>query len=109
MTYTKKSEGKPSLNKIYPKFIEDIAKTLDFGDNKYGLMNWKNYKDINDLTSALFQHYNQFNSGELLDSQSGLSHLAHIASNAMMLMWLIDNDVVEIKDLYYNNKQGIIK
>ena len=99
--YNKKIENKANINKIYPKFIEEIGKVLDYGDNKYGLMNWKKYENINELTSALMRHSNQFNSGDMFDEESGYSHLSHIASNCMMLMWLIDNGVVKMEDLYH--------
>jgi len=99
-----KTEKKPNLNKIYPNFIQELAKVLDFGDEKYGVMNWKGYSNINELMSALMRHTSQLNGGELIDKQSGLSHLAHISANCMLLMWLLDNGIVSLDNLYYGTK-----
>ena len=99
--YNKKTEGKPNVNKVYPRFIEEIAKAMDHGDVKYGYKNWHDYKDINELMSALGRHYYKCCNGEILDKETMLNHLAQVGSNAMMIMYLIDNDIIKVEGLYY--------
>lgn len=101
-SYNRKTENKPNLNKVDPDFIEGIAKVLDYGDNKYGEGNWRQYSNINELVSAQMRHIDKFRVGEQFDIESTLQHLDHAASNLMMIRWLLKNKVIKIEDLHFN-------
>ena len=69
--------------------IEEIAKVLAMGKKKYGAWNWIHVDDAtNRYTSALLRHLTAIQEGESLDSESGLSHLSHLACNALFLVYL---------------------
>lgn len=69
--------------------LEDIAKVLSFGAKKYGSRNWQNLDNAQErYTAALIRHTNAFMKGELLDPESGLSHLAHAGCCILFLMFL---------------------
>lgn len=102
-----KNEDKPNISKTYPILLEQMSKILDFGDKKYGKMNWKTYEDINEIVSALDRHKMAWELGETEDSQTGMSHMSHVACNAMFLLWYEINKPEKLKDLYYNKSQKI--
>ena len=59
---------------------------------KYGADNWKTIENaIPRYKDALHRHMNAFEQGKMDDEESGLSHLAHVAANAMFLHWLAHN------------------
>jgi hypothetical protein len=84
---------KPRLNLLMqevPYGLEQLALTLQLGEDKYGRGNWREVENKEDrYLAALLRHLVAYNKGEKLDPESGLSHLAHVASNAM---FLLDNE-----------------
>jgi hypothetical protein len=68
------------------KEVEDVVKILDLGAKKYAKDNWKKL-DTDTYKKALARHMASYLGGELNDKESGLSHCAHIACNALFLMW----------------------
>ncbi len=81
--FTKESLSvmKPLFGAITTKFSLGIAKVLAIGAAKYGRDNWKKCpKDKLDLYwDALYRHLNAYQSGELVDAETGESHLSHAA------------------------------
>lgn len=84
---TKYDSGKPMIDLIVPEFIVGMAKILTFGAQKYGRENWKKGLEYNRLYAALQRHALAYHSGEHVDSESGLSHMLHVACNAMFIFW----------------------
>lgn len=82
---------KPQLDLIPAEAIIEIGKVLTFGQSKYGRANWANGIEVSRLLSAAMRHLNQFNSGEDLDPESGLSHVSHAACNMAFLIWTLQN------------------
>ena len=80
---------KPPLDLLTLEFLEGSAKALGFGAQKYGRFNFKGGIDHSRLIAAALRHINQYNNGENLDSESGLSHLCHAAASLNMLMWMV--------------------
>lgn len=79
-------EVKPMYQLLDPDFLEGIAKVLTMGAQKYAPDNWKKVgKD--EYVRAIMSHYIKWRKGELLDSESGLPHLYHMATNAMFVDW----------------------
>lgn len=82
----KHDEGKNRLDLIEPEFIEGVGKVLTFGAEKYGPNNWQNVDDAeNRYYAAALRHLLAWRKGEKVDSESGLSHLDHVATNIMFL------------------------
>lgn len=78
-----------------------IVKCYTFGAKKYAPNNWAKVEDgYNRYKAALLRHLVAFESGEVIDPESGLPHLAHMAWNAIAVMYfgLLEHKLVsEIK------------
>lgn len=81
--------GKPRMTLIYrdmAKSLEDVVKVGTFGANKYSDRGWKSVPDAEErYFDALIRHMNKIFSGEIMDPDSGLSHYAHLAWNALAI------------------------
>lgn len=86
--FIKHDNGKPMISLIDPKFIEGLATVMTQGANKYGRDNWKECKEPHRYLDALLRHTLKYWDGEKVDTESGKSHLYHIAFNAMALDYL---------------------
>lgn len=74
---------------VQPEFIEGIAEVLTFGAKKYKPNSWQTVPDgKRRYKDALYRHWLAYLKGEEYDLESGLSHLKHIACNAMFLLHL---------------------
>ena len=74
--------------------IEKVAEVLTFGAKKYTRNGWQTVDDAERrYTDALYRHMNAIHRGEELDPESGLSHRAHAACNAMFLLELDNTEV----------------
>lgn len=73
--------------------IEEIVKILTFGANKYADNNWQIVPNAKErYYAALMRHIVAYRKGEGIDSESGVSHLAHAMCNMIFLMWLNNNE-----------------
>ena len=86
MTFQKHDAGKPRIDLIPHEFITQTAEVLTVGANKYGANNWRAGADWSRYFSAMQRHLWAFKSGEDLDPETGLSHLAHAACCLSFLM-----------------------
>ena len=79
MSEGKKYDGeKPRMHLLPPKSMVEVAKVLTFGAEKYDEHNWRKLENLqNRYTSGALRHIFAHNDSELLDEESGLSHLAH--------------------------------
>jgi len=79
---------KPRPELIPPEALEEIAKVLAFGADKYAAGNWATGNGFawSRLYGALLRHLYAWARGEDKDPESGLSHLAHAGC---MLVFLI--------------------
>jgi len=66
--------------------FEEISKVLTYGANKYAPDNWKKVAPDRYI-DAMWRHYIAWRTGEERDSESGLSHAAHFATNAVFLLY----------------------
>ena len=72
--------------------VSKVVDVLTFGAKKYTRDGWQTVDDAERrYTDALYRHMNAIHKGEHLDPESGLSHRAHVATNAMFLLEL-END-----------------
>lgn len=67
--------------------MEETAWVLKGGAEKYGIRNYRHNKVCaSTYISAIMRHLNKWREREDLDTESGRSHLAHIAANCAILM-----------------------
>lgn len=68
----------------------EVAKVMAYGASKYGVGNWtKDGVTYNRYYAACMRHMLQWQSGEDLDSETSINHIAHAASNLLFLLALI--------------------
>jgi len=101
----KYDNDKAPIALIPPECISEIAKVFGYGAKKYGINNWR--KDLNNTSfsrtySSIQRHLNAFWSGEDNDPESGMPHLAHAATQIMILM--IQNKDGTIMDDRWKNE-----
>lgn len=65
--------------------VGDVVEVLKHGAEKYGDRNWEKGMDHSRVFSAALRHMVAYQSGEDADAESGLSHLAHAATNLLFL------------------------
>lgn len=84
----KDDAGKPRADLLVPEFLEEMAAVLTMGAEKYSENSWKYVENaVPRYTAALYRHLWAAQKNELIDSESNLSHYAHIAVNAMFLYY----------------------
>lgn len=79
--------------------LVEIAKVFGHGAKKYGKFNYKAGLSWGRVIGAAYRHLGAFNSGEDLDPESGLSHIAHLGCCVIMLLDYI-KDHPELDDRY---------
>ena len=83
---TKYDEGKPALDLWSADALEETAKVLAFGANKYEAHNWAKGIKYSRVFSALLRHLWAFWRREKLDKETGIHHLAHAMCCLMFLL-----------------------
>lgn len=84
----KADAGKADWSLLPIEAVEEIIKVLEFGKDKYTVDGWKDVPNAeNRYYSALMRHVAEYRKGEKFDSETGLPHIAHAATNALFLIW----------------------
>ena len=74
----KHDQSKPRFSLIPLAPLQDVIAVLEFGARKYGTDNWKHVENPKQrYLDAFMRHTMAYMSGELIDPESGLPHLAH--------------------------------
>ncbi len=82
--------GKPEFSLVPPHALRATAEVLTFGAKKYEVDNWKFVENgAYRYKNAAMRHVNSYLSGEKIDPESGLHHLAHAVC---CLMFILDAD-----------------
>lgn len=87
--------GKSRLDQLPPKATVKLGEVFGYGAKKYGNWNWAEYAgewSDQQLIGSTLRHLMAYQAGEDIDPESGLTHLAHAAANAMMLLELKINN-----------------
>jgi len=92
---------KPQYDLIDAHALEDLAKVLTIGAQKYDRYNWKNVEPHR-YEAALLRHIQAWRMGEKKDPETGLHHMAHALANAMFLYCHDNLEPVEITDIEDN-------
>jgi hypothetical protein len=75
--------------------LEQVTDILDYGNKKYPADDGSNWRKVdnakNRYTSAAMRHWSAWLSGEKIDAETGKSHLAHMITNLLFLMWFERN------------------
>lgn len=77
-------DGKPRMDLLPMDALLEVAKVLAMGAKKYGDRNWEKGIDTQRLRAAGLRHDAASEMGEDLDPESGLTHRAHKACDALM-------------------------
>lgn len=84
----KHDAGKPRMDLLPFEALEAIAQVLTFGAEKYSVDGWKKVDNAERrYMAALLRHLCAHDRGEARDAESGLPHAAHMATNALFILW----------------------
>jgi hypothetical protein len=70
--------------------LECMLDVLIFGAKKYEPNGWKKGYKISHCSNSLYRHIVLVSKGELVDSETGISHYGHILCNLMFMSYWID-------------------
>ena len=102
----KYDEGKSmvgTLINVFPEALMAIGKCIEFGTHKYpNPNNWKKVKGANKrYQDSLMRHLIKHNAGDIIDEETKLLHLAHMAWNALAILQLYIMKHPEYKQEYF--------
>jgi len=80
---------KPRWDLLPLDAVEEIVHVLTYGAKKYADHNWIHVPNAKErYFAALMRHLKSYQGGEMLDPESGFSHLAHAGCCLIFLLWL---------------------
>ena len=92
----KYDQGKPLFSLLTRSLavpLLRVAEVLTYGANKYKADSWQTIPNAKvRYEDALDRHLNAWKRGETHDPESGLHHLAHVATNALFLLWFYQGE-----------------
>lgn len=97
-------QDKPPMELLSHLALVEVAKVFGHGAKKYDKYNYRAGIAYSRILGAAHRHLGSFNSGEDLDNESGLSHIAHLAACAIMLLDYI-RECPEMDDRYKTKKK----
>jgi hypothetical protein len=74
------------LCELEPHWPEELARVSSYGASKYARGNYLAGMGLHVICSCLLRHVRKWNLGEVDDQESGVSHIGHIAWNALYLL-----------------------
>lgn len=92
-TPVKQDLGKLRYDLLPFDAVDEVVAVLNYGINKYPKPeeNWRvnsSREDIKRYEAALLRHMSLHMQGELMDEESGLPHMAQVATNALFIIAL---------------------
>lgn len=75
-----------------PDAVSHVSAVLSYGAEKYEERGWREV-DPARYEDALLRHYLEYRGGQLVDKESGIHHLAHLACNVMFMLQLSLEDL----------------
>ena len=101
----KYDDNKPEYSLLPPVALLEMTKNLTFGAQKYCRENWRRVPDAKRrYFDAAFRHMQLWHMGETDDPENNLHHLAAAAVN---LMFILELDLLDIRDEYQQFKQHL--
>ena len=84
----KDAVDKVRVELVLPETIIGMAEVLSIGAKKYKANSWQNVENGEDVHyAALMRHILAWRGGEIIDKESKLSHIKHVLTNAMFLLY----------------------
>lgn len=74
---------KPKWGLVHYESMEPMIRVLEFGAKKYAPFNWMKPMDTREILESIQRHVAALMDGELVDKESGISHMGHIQANTM--------------------------
>ena len=86
-SFIKADGGKPNLAILLdmPQALAEVARVLEYGAAKYDRKNWAKCDDPERYMAAALRHLTAYHNCEILDPESGRSHLAHAICSLLFL------------------------
>ena len=77
----------------FPLFLfRPVAQVAHFGEGKYEMFNFLKGANINQYIDCMTRHLDAFEDPEQSDiDESGANHLAHVAWNALVAIWVLEH------------------
>lgn len=91
MVAEKHDGDKPGVHLVWPGIILGMARVLTYGAKKYAEDQWMHGISFRRIVSAVYRHFLAILMGELIDEESGIEHIYHIATNVMFLAYYLEN------------------
>lgn len=82
-------QSKAPMDLLPYEALEEVAKVMQAGEQKYGTANWANGIHTRRLISAALRHIGQFNAGEDYDEETMTLHLANATCNLLFAIWMM--------------------
>lgn len=86
-TFIKNDKGKPRIELVPSAAIVGMARGFTLGATKYAVDNWKLCEDWGRIYGAAQRHLLAYNSGQIIDADSGERNLDLALCNLAMLAW----------------------
>ena len=77
------NKGKPKWSYVHFESLEPMIRVLEYGALKYAPYNWQKPMPLVEILESMQRHLAALIDGELVDAESGISHMGHIQANAM--------------------------
>lgn len=97
-TGKKYDQGKAPLNLLSNYALEEVARVLAFGAQKYEPWNWAKGLNYSRVIAAAKRHIAEWENGVDMDPESKTNHLANAACNLIFLLDYIARDMKELDD-----------
>lgn len=89
----KDNKNKLRFDLITPECLTGLAEVLTYGAEKYKPNSWQNVENgIDEHYSALMRHLIKWRQGDIYDEETKLSHIKHVLTNAMFLLYHEQNN-----------------
>jgi hypothetical protein len=102
----KLDKGKPRMDLVNPRFLEELGDGLGFGASKYSDYNYKEGEGLSRsrLYASAMRHLLSYAKGEEIDEESGISHLTAVSINCMMIYTLEEEGIGEEYDAWKKDR-----
>lgn len=91
--------GKNPLELLPFDALEEVGRVLEFGAKKYARRNWEKGIPFSKIIGAVLRHTFAYMRGERRDPETGRSHMAHLATEALFIVAFEQRGRTDLDDL----------